>query len=59
MILNQSLCPKAVTAISRSILYRAAETSGDARLEPVISRNAQIALKLAGEPRIGPRLLQC
>ena len=57
MILNQSLCPKTVTAISRSILYRAAETSGDARLEPVISRNAQIALELASEPRIGPGLL--
>jgi len=57
MILNQSLCPKTVTAISRSILYRAAETSDDPRLEPVISRNAEIALELAGEPRIGPGLL--
>jgi hypothetical protein len=59
MTLNQSPCPRAVTAISRTILYRAAETSDDARLEPVISRNAEFALELAGEPRMGPGLLQC
>jgi len=59
MTLNQSPCPRAVTAIGRTILYRAPETSDDARLEPVISRNAEFALELAGEPRMGPGLLQC